>query len=452
MTRSPRFILPFVLWLGCTSAPRGNNTPDDVPSDADDAMAMEVGADAGDVPSQETAVETGVDAAPDVAPDAGPDAGPDAAPDVGPDATPDVTADATPDATVDVAPDAAADAAVDAPRDATPDATLDVAADVTPDAAADASADVAADRTDAAVDAVVCVPATETCNGRDDDCDGIVDESDCGAHLLITEVVVGPTEAEFIEIHNPTSAPVVLSNYYLSDNHDYACFLGRTCTITGRTVATAVDSSDFVARFPDGATIPARGHVVVTTASPMAFAGIHGGRCPDFYLPAGGLMPDGGAVPLGPCTAAVAMRSATMAGTIGRTAGLTNGGEPAVLFRWDGVAPLVTDVDYVFWGATSTTNLAVDKTGTAAMGAMYLPDTVAAMQQRTTAPGNGAAAIRCNYAETGERMTGGNGVGGHDETSEPLMTTWRTTTAPVVPDGGVLTSVTATPGALNDCR
>jgi hypothetical protein len=74
------------------------------------------------------------------------------------------------------------------------------------------------------------------------------------------------------------------------------------------------------------------------------------------------------------------------------------------------------------------------------------------MQQRTTAPGNGAAAIRCNYAETGERMTGGNGVGGHDETSEPLTATWRTTTAPVVPDGGVLTSVTATPGALNDCR
>ena len=74
------------------------------------------------------------------------------------------------------------------------------------------------------------------------------------------------------------------------------------------------------------------------------------------------------------------------------------------------------------------------------------------MQQRVGAPANGAAAIRCNYAETGERATGGNGVGGHDETSEPLTTTWRTTTAPVVPDGGVLTSVTATPGALNNCR
>ncbi|MGB9359121.1 MAG: hypothetical protein WCC01_11250, partial [Acidimicrobiia bacterium] len=33
-------------------------------------------------------------------------------------------------------------------------------------------------------------------------------------HLLLTEIVVTPTDGEFIEIHNPTGSAIDLSNYY----------------------------------------------------------------------------------------------------------------------------------------------------------------------------------------------------------------------------------------------
>lgn len=487
MRTSPRYFVPFVLglaWAGCISASNsGGGGGGDATSDGADVImadgATTDGADAStdgsdatqaDASGDATSTDAATDAATDTASDASTDAATDSTPD-GPapdapsdstaaDATTDVTADASADATTDVAadttpdttPDVAADVALDVASDATPEAAVDVATDTTgaTDATPDASVDASSD---ASADAATCTPATETCNGRDDDCDGVIDESSCGTHLLITEVVVGPTEAEFIEIHNPTAAAIDLSNYYLSDFHDYACLLGRTCAITGRTAPTSIATSDFVARFPAGATLAPGGYLVVTTTSPERFATIAGGRCPTYYLPASGLAGDGGAVPLGPCTGAVAMRGApTTANTVGSSAGLTNGGELAILFRWDGTSNLVEDVDYTFWGAASSSNLQVDKSGTSAMGSPYRTDTPAAMQQRVAAPDNGAAAIRCNYAETGERTSGGNGLGGHDETSEPLMTTWRTTVAPVVPDGGMLTSITATPGTVNDCR
>ncbi len=46
--------------------------------------------------------------------------------------------------------------------------------------------------------------------------------------------------------------------------------------------------------------------------------------------------------------------------SISTGAGLTNGGEPAILYRWDGMSDLVTDLDYVLWGNRT---YAVDKTG-----------------------------------------------------------------------------------------
>jgi hypothetical protein len=290
----------------------------------------------------------------------------------------------------------------------------------------------------------------------DDDCDGEIDESSCGTHLLITEVVLGPDEGEFVEIHNPTSAAIDLSNVYLSDFHDYACYLGRTCTIAGRTV-TALASSDFVARFPAGASLAPGAYATVAIKSNLTlFRGI-AGVCPTYYL--AGATGDAG-LTVGTCTASLPMRpTAHATNTIQGSVGLTNGGEPVVLFQWDGAAPLPTDLDYAFIGAASGSNLQVDKTGTSlalaadAGSATFLADTAAASQQRVAVPSNvnGAAAVRCNYTEGAERRTGGNGLGGHDETSEPLMTTWRYTTAPAPVDGSIA-ALNATPGAPNNCR
>ena len=36
-------------------------------------------------------------------------------------------------------------------------------------------------------------------------------------HLLMTEIVVTPTEGEFVEIHNPTASAIDLTDYYFTD-------------------------------------------------------------------------------------------------------------------------------------------------------------------------------------------------------------------------------------------
>ena len=45
-------------------------------------------------------------------------------------------------------------------------------------------------------------------------------------HLLISEAVVTPTANEFIEIANPTGSAIDLTDYYLSDDEDYALLPG----------------------------------------------------------------------------------------------------------------------------------------------------------------------------------------------------------------------------------
>ena len=75
-----------------------------------------------------------------------------------------------------------------------------------------------------------------------------------GDTLLLSEIVVTPTEGEFVEIHNPTGSTIDLSDVYLTD----ATFAGGGTfyynIVTG-TNAGGGGFSDFHARFPDGASI-----------------------------------------------------------------------------------------------------------------------------------------------------------------------------------------------------
>jgi hypothetical protein len=214
-------------------------------------------------------------------------------------------------------------------------------------------------------------------------------------HLLISEIVVTPTEGELIEIYNPTSAAVSLSDVYLAD-------LPLYYQVTQGPVA--VGSSDFVARFPLGATIAAHAFVTVAVQSASDFNGAYG-KMPDYVLDASA----GGTA---------------MLGDIGGSATLTNTAELVILFRWNGSSPTVTDLDYLVYG--STTGNAVDKTGVTG----YLPDTPASSQAAAPAPGSGQSIHRCDTAESTETKTGGNGSGGHDETSETLSVAFKLATAP----------------------
>jgi len=247
--------------------------------------------------------------------------------------------------------------------------------------------------------------------------------------LLLTEVVVTPTEGEFIEIHNPNAFAVDLSNVYLSD----ATFTGIPSTFyynlpTGMNVGGGA-FSDFTARFPDGATIAAGEFQTVALAGSDDFFAEYGVD-PDYELYEDGASAD--AIP--------DMREA-FAGSINDQGGLSNGGEVVILFFWDGATDLVTDLDYALWGDGAE---AVDKTGVSIDGpdgdmtaTAYQDDTATGSQDviSSGAHGVGEAYRRTDLDEGAETQSGSNGVGGADETSEDLSNSWDV--GPPTPGGDV---------------
>jgi hypothetical protein len=229
------------------------------------------------------------------------------------------------------------------------------------------------------------------------------DASAPAAHLLISEVIVMPTGAESIEVYNPTSDAIDLSNYYLSDRNDY--FL----VVTG-SVSPVVN--DFIAQFPVGATIASGEYQTVALHAASDFMSSVG-AAPTYQVAAGS-----GAPTMVPA----------MPGAIGSMAGLTDGGEPIVLFYWDGISGLVQDVDYVVYGTGTGGDGPIDKTGVIMFGltgtVQYQPDTPWFVQTPLAPHRPGGSLVRC-MGDQLERWPGGNGITGADETSEPWQTTWR---------------------------
>ncbi len=229
-------------------------------------------------------------------------------------------------------------------------------------------------------------------------------------HLLLCEAVVTPTADEFLEIANPTGSAFFLDDYYVSDDEDYALLPG----FFGVGPAPAIASSDFIARFPAGATIAPTGVVVV------AFDGAG-------FLATFGFAADFEIAATDPGTPDML---AAYSGSIGSTAGLTNSGESAVLFTWDGASDLVGDVDMLNIGTPSGGNDIADKTLVTVDGpdadtvaSAYLADAFT-MPQQAGDPGFGSSTKRLFLEAGSETAGGGNGITGDDETSEQITTTW----------------------------
>ncbi len=225
-------------------------------------------------------------------------------------------------------------------------------------------------------------------------------------HLLLCEAVLTPTSDEFIEIANPTGAAISLDDYYLSDDEDYALLPGAS----GSGPAPDIGSSDFIAGFPPGSSIPAGG-VIVVAFDGTGFETTFGFKA-DFEI----LGTDAGTPDM-------------VATDVGATAGLTNSGENAVLFFWDGATDLVQDVDMVNLGTPSSTNDIADKTGVGVDGpdadttaTLYGTDAFT-MPQQASDPGFGFSTKRI-LLETGNESAGPNGLTGDDETSEQITSTW----------------------------
>lgn len=237
-------------------------------------------------------------------------------------------------------------------------------------------------------------------------------------HLLISEIAVAPETGELIEIWNPTATEIDLTDYYLSDNSTYVSLAsgGAWTPITNN------PGTDFLARFPAGAKIPAGGVKVI--GFDVGYEAAYG-KCPDYYAGAAPLACGGNMVPA---------LLATENGSLLDTSNLSNAREMVVLFTWSGTLndPL-KDVDYVTWGDTFENGTRADKTGVNG----YQADTAPASQKGAAAPPPTNSIERCAI-DSGEKLTGGNGLTGHDETSEDLAASFKLTVAP-------------SPGTKNGC-
>lgn len=233
-------------------------------------------------------------------------------------------------------------------------------------------------------------------------------------HLVISEVAVypqtqGPPSAEFVEIYNPTTQPISLDHYGIADTNTYI----RLPTAPDQKIS--INDTDNVLRFPAGYTLQPGQVAVVTggatvfnndffSVNPSPFTGAAGAPLLFEVENTDSTVPD--------------MISANTFPTSPLNFSLTNAsgtnGEFVVLFYWDGVSDLVRDVDMVSWGKpASGQNQFAPKLPASG----YIKDNGS---HDSMSVGTSAVDVvqRVSLAEAGEATTGGNGITGHDETTE----------------------------------
>lgn len=239
--------------------------------------------------------------------------------------------------------------------------------------------------------------------------------------LYLSKIGASADGASFIEITNIGPSAVDLRNYYLSNRSLY--YKVVSSPITG--------PKDFILRFPTGATIaPGEAQVVAIDGS-ACFAGgcalgSGWGTTPTYEIA------------LSSMTSSPAVPDMTLT-ACGATPALPLAGGTVVLFFWDGLSDLVTDVDYVFYGLPSPDAQPVNKTGMVADGpdpdlvpSAYGKDTNdTPLHHATFAISNVNGSImtcRLSYDEGQPLSSNGNGINGADETAE----VWAKTFFPCV--------------------
>jgi len=261
-------------------------------------------------------------------------------------------------------------------------------------------------------------------------------------HLILTEVVtktrvVGANRlgSEFIEVANPTAGDIDMSQVYLTDAvfaPNDVFYWNIAAGMPGVTSVGGGTTFDFHARFPDGYVLAAGDTLSISVTGSDEYFEAYG-QLPDFELYEDATAPD-----TVPELVAVFPGSVHNGNPLGEfntslLPALSDVSESLVLYTWDGSSDLVADVDFVFWG--SSVNELFDKSGVTVGASTYLNDTAPASQEPVSPSEQnfGQAYARLSADEGAEVTTGGNGLNGHDETSENLGTTWEIATAQTPP-------------------
>ena len=221
-------------------------------------------------------------------------------------------------------------------------------------------------------------------------------------HVVFTEVVLTPSDGEYVEISNPTESGVDLTNYYLTDGTDISSSkLYYNLPIEDNYWSGS--STDFICRFPNGYMLAPGAAIKISLRDNSAYESVYG-QTPDISLDDDML--------------SVSEDSDTKGNP--NAPKLHNSSETLILFYWDGSSAIVKDVDYLIWGNNS---FAIDKSGVDG----YLSDTPTSSQSLMPVHATNEKLVRLDKSSEGmESQANGNGITGHDETSEPLADTWTT--------------------------
>ena len=224
-------------------------------------------------------------------------------------------------------------------------------------------------------------------------------------HLVLSKVCIAPNKAQMVEIFNPTDSDINLNpegdgSYYLTDgaqpsqnkyyynlpsNQDY----------------WSENNSDFFIEFPENTIISSQSSLTISLHDNIIYN--------DFY----GENPD------------ISLYDIAGDGSFYNFEAISilSSDESLMLFYWDGNAQsLVEDVDYLLWGSNT---YSIDKTNIS----NYLPDTSLENQVYLETSGEYYLYSRKSNTENGENING-NGITGHDETSEDFLSSWEIVLSP----------------------
>ena len=217
-------------------------------------------------------------------------------------------------------------------------------------------------------------------------------------HLIFSKICIAPNAAQMVQIYNPTPDAINLNDgsgsYYLTDGANPSTDK-YYYNITSGENFWSESTSDFFIEFPENTIIESDSYLTISMHDSEIYNGYYDSS-PDLSL-----------YEIAGEDSYYNFEAISVLGP----------SESLILFFWDGSSSTVKDVDYFLWGNNT---YAIDKSGVDG----YFPDTPVDLQTYIEEADENFSYSRLSNEEF-EENTSGNGITGHDETSENLSLSWE---------------------------